>query len=279
MGLATKLRSLDALPAERPRTPVASPAVAASYRRVAGRDFPRVMMVEMAIQTSREPTDRGVLERLAEVVCRRAFSSPEALAYELAVAPALAEVVGPELRSHLSGTRILDVGCGGGRIACSIAADGPTSVFGVDASLSQVRRFSRRHRKGLSVWPIQARAEHLPFRNHSFDTVFSSCAWKLWSEPEVGLAECVRVTRPGGQLVIVEIDGASTVEEFRRFAKMSRIPYGMQEAYVRFAMRTVVGVAPDRAALEASFASLRLDPPAVRRIGDLPFLVVVASVV
>ncbi len=203
---------------------------------------------------------------------------PEAFAYELAIAPALADAVGAELRSHVEGHQVLDVGCGGGRIACSMAATGPASVLGVDPSLSQVRRFARRRRKGLSTWPVQARAEHLPFRDHSFDSVFSSCAWKLWPEPARGVAECVRVTRPGGRLVIIEIDGTSTAEEFRRFARSSRIPFGLKEAYVRFAMRTVVGVAPDGAALADSFAGLGTEAPTVARVGELPFLIAVATV-
>jgi hypothetical protein len=42
-------------------------------------------------------------------------------------------------------------------------------------------------------------------------------------------------------------------------------------------MRTVVGVAPDAEALARSFEGLDVSAPIVTRIGDLPFLVAVAT--
>ncbi len=72
---------------------------------------------------------------------------------------------------------------------------------------------------------------------------------------------------------MVEIDGTADEEEFRQFASTSRIPFGLREAYVRFAMRTVVGVAPDSIALAASFLGLPVVGPTVSRLGDMPFLI------
>jgi hypothetical protein len=77
--------------------------------------------------------------------------------------------------------------------------------------------------------------------------------------------------------VIVEVDGASTAEEFRVFARTCRIPHGLRESYVRFAMRTVVGVAPDTTALAHSFAGLSAHVPTITRIGEMPFLLAVAT--
>ena len=39
----------------------------------------------------------GVMQRLSNGVCRRAFSSPDALAYEMTIAPALARVDPPTI--------------------------------------------------------------------------------------------------------------------------------------------------------------------------------------
>ena len=229
-----------------------------------------------------------MLERLTNGICRRAFSSPEAFAYEMTIAPALAALVTPVIRAGIRGDAILDVGCGGGLVATSIAsdvlradvrrADARRTVVGVDPSLSQVRRMARRGRRDPRVWPVRARAEGLPFEEDTFDSVFSSCAWKHWPDPASGLAECVRVTRPGGVLLVIEIDGASSTEEFRRFAREARIPLGLREAYVRFAMRTVVGVAPDVATLARSFGDLGVGLPTVTRVGELPFLVATTTV-
>lgn len=215
----------------------------------------------------------GLLETVANGVCRRAFSSPEAIAYELTIARALAEVVAPVVRSGIQGSRCLDVGSGGGLIALSTARSVPVNLVGLDPSKSQVARFTRRRRADDSVSVVRARAEGLPFPDDSFDSLYSSCTWKHWPDPADGIAECVRVTRSGGPIIMVEIDGTADEEEFRRFASTSRIPFGLREAYVRFAMRTVVGVAPDSIALAASFLGLPVVGPTVSRLGDMPFLI------
>lgn len=219
----------------------------------------------------------GLLGRVANGVCRRAFSSPEAVAYELTIAPALADVVVPSIAPHVVGTRILDVGCGGGRVATGLAEVLPITVVGVDPSESQVKRLARQARTTAAVTGIRARGEALPFADDSFDTVISSCAWKHWPVPQKGVEECLRVLRSGGALVIVEIDGTSTAAEFWQFARTSSVPFGMRRAYLRFAMRTVVGVAPSADALESSFLECGAHLPDVRPIHGQPFWIVTAE--
>jgi SAM-dependent methyltransferase len=219
----------------------------------------------------------GPIGRVSNAVCRRAFSSPEALAYELTIAQALAEVVMPAIKPYIVGPRVLDVGCGGGRVAASIAAALPVSVVGVDPSASQIHRLARHTRQVPEVAGVLARGETLPFKNYFFDSVISSCAWKHWPNPTIGVAECLRVLRPGGSLVIVEIDGSSTADEFWLFARNTRVPLGMRRAYLRFAMRTVVGVAPGRDALERSFLQAGALMPDIRRIEGMPFWLATAE--
>jgi hypothetical protein len=86
------------------------------------------------------------------------------------------------------------------------------------------------------------------------------------------------VTKPGGAVVVIEIDGSATPEEFWRFARTSRIPFGLHKAYLRFAMRTVVGVAPSRDVLANSFEGLPVAGLCLRRITGLPFLLATATV-
>ncbi len=219
-----------------------------------------------------ELTQRQTLgERLTEGICRRSFSSPEALAYELTIAKALARVVQPAIKPGPVGLT-LDVGCGGGWLAHSVAGSSGATVIGLDPSASQVKRFTRARRpESARVGVVRGVAETLPFPDGTFDSVYSSCAWKHWPDPARGVAECVRVTRSGCTLTIVEIDGSSTPDEFRRFADRSRVPMGLRAAYVRFAMRTVVGVAPNAHALAESFTGVDVAPPVVSRLGDMPF--------
>ena len=70
---------------------------------------------------------------------------------------------------------------------------------------------------------------------------------------------CSRVTRTGGPILIIEIDGASDEETFKEFAYSSQVPFGLRDAYVRFAVRTVVGVAPDAAAFAESFVGMPVE--------------------
>ncbi len=221
---------------------------------------------------------RSIFERLADDICRRAFSSPEAIAYEMTIAPALSKALLPHLRTRITGGIVLDVGCGGGRIATSLGEPPVTGVVGIDPSQAQVRSLARRTRDNSLVWATRARVESLPFADDSFDYVLSSCAWKHWPDPARGVAECVRVTRPGGSLVIIEIDGSSTRSTFERFARVTRFPPGLRKAYVRFAMRTVVGVAPNAQELTRSFEDLDLSLSEVKGIGDSPFLLAEAFI-
>ena len=232
----------------------------------------------MATATPRALDEQvGLFGRVANGVCRRAFSSPEAVAYELTIAPALADVVVPVIAPHVVGTQVLDVGCGGGRVATGLSAALPIIIVGVDPSASQIKRLGRHARTNAAVTGTRAWGESLPFADNSFDTVISSCAWKHWPVPEDGVAECLRVLRPGGALVIVEIDGTSTADAFWQFARTSRVPVGMRRAYLRFAMRTVVGVAPSADALVSSFLRCGARPPHVQRVDGQPFWLVTAE--
>ena len=65
------------------------------------------------------PIRRGVLTRLSERVCRRAFSSTEAFLYEFAIAPAVSGAVRPILAGRLKGDIVLDVGCAAGTATAS----------------------------------------------------------------------------------------------------------------------------------------------------------------
>jgi ubiquinone/menaquinone biosynthesis C-methylase UbiE len=174
--------------------------------------------------------------------------------------------------------RYLDVGSGGGRIALGVAQSGNHQVVGVDPSRAQVSRFARRSRAGVQASVIRADAEHLPFSDGAFDSLYSSCTWKHWPDPVQGISECVRVTRRGGTIVIIEIDGAGDEETFKRFAYTSQVPVGLRRAYVRFALRTVVGVAPHSTALAESFAGMPVHGLTISRLDEMPFLVAQATV-
>ena len=174
---------------------------------------------------------------------QRPFGRPEAAFYELVAAPAVRRIVGPILLDQLAAFDgpVLDVGCGGGAISRALRRTG-RRVVGVDPSVAQMRRTVG----GSDPVPgVAASATALPFAGGSFDAVVSSCAIKHWPSRDDGIAECVRLLRPGGRLVLVEIDGGQEGGDLRRFAAQTRIPPVLRGLYPQFARRTFVPVSPD----------------------------------
>ena len=93
--------------------------------------------------------------------------------------------------------RVLDVGCGTGRNLPLL----PPGSVGVDPALDPLRR-ARRRAPGARL--VQARAEALPFRDASFDTVVSGLVFCSVDDPASGLAEVRRILRPAGSLRMLE---------------------------------------------------------------------------
>ena len=96
-----------------------------------------------------------------------------------------------------SGLRVLDAGCGTGRFAAALA-DLDVDVIGVDGDLGMLGVASAR----LQGRCAGARVEALPFRDATFDVVMAITVLEFVSDPEIVMAELVRVTRPGGRVVV-----------------------------------------------------------------------------
>jgi ubiquinone/menaquinone biosynthesis C-methylase UbiE len=106
------------------------------------------------------------------------------------------------------GRRILEVGCGLGDDAASLArlvAPGG-SVVGIDGSESMITAARDRHRDidGLSF--EVADAADLPFDNESFDACRIDRVLQHIADPAPVILEMVRVIRPGGVLVAFDND-------------------------------------------------------------------------
>jgi phosphatidylethanolamine/phosphatidyl-N-methylethanolamine N-methyltransferase len=102
------------------------------------------------------------------------------------------------------GGRVLDVGIGTG-ISLAEYSDG-VRVVGVDYSESMLRKAQQRarvqnrsHVESLAVMD----AQHLGFRNASFDAVVAQYVITAVPDPEATLVELARVTRPGGEIILV----------------------------------------------------------------------------
>jgi demethylmenaquinone methyltransferase/2-methoxy-6-polyprenyl-1,4-benzoquinol methylase len=99
------------------------------------------------------------------------------------------------------GDRALDVATGTGDLALALGTRGAT-VVGVDFS---ERMLELARRKAPEVRFLCVNALELPFREAEFDAVTVGFGARNFSDLARGLGEMVRVTRPGGRVVVLEI--------------------------------------------------------------------------
>lgn len=102
------------------------------------------------------------------------------------------------------GDNVLDVASGTGDLAIELAARvGPSgSVIGSDFSEQMLDR--ARVKAPELEWQ-QANALALPYADGSFDAVTVGFGARNFADLDAGLAEMVRVARPGGRIVVLEI--------------------------------------------------------------------------
>lgn len=98
----------------------------------------------------------------------------------------------------LAGHRVLDVGCGTGRLAAALAERG-ARVWGVDPSTAMLEQ--ARAVTGGRVGLKEGRAEELPFKDGWFERAVLRTVVHLFDRPRA-LAELARVVGPGGRVVI-----------------------------------------------------------------------------
>lgn len=99
----------------------------------------------------------------------------------------------------LRGRRVLDVGCGTGRLAVALAEEARARVWGIDASSDMVA--VAREAVPAAVGVRQGVAEQLPFRDAWFDRVVMSLVVHLVDRPRA-FAEARRVVPADGRLAI-----------------------------------------------------------------------------
>jgi len=107
------------------------------------------------------------------------------------------------------GGRILEVGVGTG---ISLSEYSPENqIIGIDLSAAMLRKAQQRVTE-LALTNVEKLevmdAEHLSFPDASFDVVVANHVISTIPHPEVGLDECARMLRPGGEMILVSRVGA-----------------------------------------------------------------------
>ncbi|MGQ0842388.1 methyltransferase domain-containing protein [Actinokineospora sp.] len=103
---------------------------------------------------------------------------------------------------------VLDVGCGDGFHLPRFAATA-ASVLGVEPHPPLVERARARVAGTAGVAAVLGSAQALPVPDASYDVVHARTAYFFGPGCEPGLREADRVLRPGGALVIVDLDACA----------------------------------------------------------------------
>ena len=124
------------------------------------------------------------------------------------------ELLGPAVGKHF-----LDIGCGAGddaRMLAELVGSGG-SVVAVDGSQTMIDEAQRRAAGiGLPLHFQIADAHRLDFADNAFDGSRSDRTFMHLAEPRRALDEMIRVTRPGGSVVVYEVDFETVVVDADR---------------------------------------------------------------
>ncbi|AXA96180.1 demethylmenaquinone methyltransferase [Microbacterium laevaniformans] len=101
------------------------------------------------------------------------------------------------------GQRILDLAAGTGASSVALARSGAEVVAG-DFSPGMIAEGRRRHGHVPNVTFVEADAMALPFADGEFDVVTISFGLRNVNDPKKALTEMLRVTAPGGMLLVCE---------------------------------------------------------------------------
>lgn len=119
-----------------------------------------------------------------------------------------------ELLNLHPGLHVLDAGTGTGEDAQEIAklVTPGGQVVGLDMSQIMIDEAKRRVQdSSLPLRFVQGDIQHLPFENDTFDRCYADRIFIHLPDPHLAFAELVRVTKPGGKILIAEGDHETQV--------------------------------------------------------------------
>jgi SAM-dependent methyltransferase len=203
--------------------------------------------------------------------------------YDHYMAPGVFKVLETDLHGRFMervgrGSRVLDVGCGGGHHAVHMAHQRPdVRVVGLDLSAELIRRCRRLAAKGRvadRVEFVAGDALELPFPDQHFDRVYCAGSIKHWPDQRKGLDECLRVMRPGGRFLVMEADRSCRFADVRSWARDTRTPRPLLPALHAYFRMYIAGQSLDLDDARALWNPLPLDDvDGPRRIPGTPTLI------
>jgi 2-polyprenyl-3-methyl-5-hydroxy-6-metoxy-1,4-benzoquinol methylase len=130
------------------------------------------------------------------------------------------------------GLRILNVGCGTGGFNAAAELAG-ARTWGVDASPHAIEICELRRRAGGGGHYVEAVAEALPLRSGSYDLVHCLSTLEHVQDVAQVIREMVRVTRPGGAILLYAPNMWAMYENHYKIFWLPRFPRPLARLYLR----------------------------------------------
>lgn len=106
------------------------------------------------------------------------------------------------------GAEVLSVGCGPGVILNAVCELHPSiRATGIDISADRVQEATQRNAGNPRLKFVRGDAQGLQLPSNSFDLVYSRMLLQYLREKEKAVAEMVRVCKPGGSVLLQDLDG------------------------------------------------------------------------
>jgi SAM-dependent methyltransferase len=131
----------------------------------------------------------------------------DALSHRLVLSSLFERIAADVAAVAPDGARVLEVGCGPGRLSIRLARQYGLDVTGLDldpAMIQRARANADRRGDGDERRPsfLVGDVAALAFPDGSFDLVVSTLSLHHWADPTAGLAEIGRVLRPGARALV-----------------------------------------------------------------------------
>jgi len=124
---------------------------------------------------------------------------------------------------------VLDVGCGTGLLFPHIA-DKTQHLIAIDISRKLLKQAKKRARQHPNIALIQADADHTPFKNQTFHTLFAITLLQNMPNPTATMGEMERIARPEATIGLTTLKKKFTQKAITELLKRAELKITILES-------------------------------------------------